>query len=123
MTEIAKKSKNKRKLDVVFTAILVALILFVIFLTRFWVSLSLVDGDSMNSTLQNGDILITNNLKTPERFDIVVFKHEENENYIKRVIALEGDVIYNADNSTILAVASIVTHNEILVFFKFAIEL
>ena len=101
MTENNIKLKNKKTLDVVFAVILIVSILFIIFLTKFWVSLSLVDGDSMNNTLKNGDILVTNNLKSPERFDIIVFKHNENENYIKRVIAVEGDVIYNDEEGNV----------------------
>ncbi len=101
MTGNSVKQKNKKISDVIFIFVLTVLILFVIFVTQFWISLSVVDGDSMNNTLKNGDILLTNNLKKPERFDIVVFEHTENENYIKRIIAVEGDVIYNDEHGNV----------------------
>ena len=88
-------SKKIKVVDVVFLSVLLLIILFVIFLTQFWVSLSIVDGTSMNETLNHGDILITDMLKKPNRGDVVVFSHNESENYIKRVIAVEGDTVYN----------------------------
>ena len=101
MTKTTVKTKNKRIFDVVFTVILIFSILFVVFLTRFWITLSVVDGDSMNNTLIDGDILITNNLKKPKFGDIVVFEFDNNENYIKRIIATEGDVIYNDEHGNV----------------------
>lgn len=61
------------------------------------IRICVVDGDSMNKTLENGDVLITNELfYEPSRGDIVVF-HLQNEHYnqplIKRVIATEGEWI------------------------------
>ncbi len=92
ITNTKKKSKT---LDIILISVFVILLAFVIFVTQFWVSLSVVDGNSMNNTLNNGDILLTDMLKKPERGDVVVFKFDENYDYIKRVIAIPGDVIYN----------------------------
>ena len=53
-----------------------------------------VSGDSMNDTLHNGDSLwidkLSYHFKDPERFDIVVFPYEEEDDtyYIKRIIGL-----------------------------------
>ncbi|MBE6686087.1 MAG: signal peptidase I [Ruminococcaceae bacterium] len=53
-----------------------------------------VDGDSMNQTLINGDVLILSNLfYEPDVGDIVVFANERTtykKPYVKRVIATEG---------------------------------
>ncbi len=59
-----------------------------------------VSGDSMCNTLMNNDrlVLITQFYKL-ERGDIVVLYREGEEPYIKRVIALEGDII-NIDNES-----------------------
>lgn len=60
---------------------------------------TIVDGNSMNPTLQNGDNLIVDKIsykfKSPARFDIIVFPYEykENTNYIKRVIGLPGETV------------------------------
>lgn len=58
-----------------------------------------VSGQSMETTLSDGDNLIvdklTYHLKDPERFDIIVFpyKYEENTYYIKRIIGMPGETI------------------------------
>lgn len=57
-----------------------------------------VDGDSMNDTLNNKEILILNKLnKNIERFDIVVI-NINNTRIIKRVIGLPGENIEYKNN-------------------------
>ncbi len=53
----------------------------------------LVDGASMNTTLQDQDRMIVSKLGEPKRFDIVVFHANEKQDYIKRVIGLPGEKI------------------------------
>jgi len=58
-----------------------------------------VDGASMENTLYHGDNLIVDKISyrfsDPERFDIVVFpfQYEENTFYIKRIIGLPGESV------------------------------
>lgn len=58
-----------------------------------------VDGESMETTLSDGDNLIVDKLtyrfREPERFDIIVFpfKYKENTYYIKRIIGLPGEEV------------------------------
>ena len=55
-----------------------------------------VDGPSMNSTLENGDmVILTNIFYTPRDGDIVVVSHaaEHEKPIIKRVIATEGQTL------------------------------
>ena len=57
-----------------------------------------VDGDSMNDTLRNNEILILNKLeKKYDRFDIVVINYEDTK-LVKRIIALPGENISYKDN-------------------------
>lgn len=62
-----------------------------------------VSGQSMETTLSDGDNLIVDKLtyhfKDPERFDIIVFpyKYEENTYYIKRIIGLPGETVQIID--------------------------
>ena len=57
-----------------------------------------VDGDSMNDTLRNNDILILNKLeKDYDRFDIVVVNYN-NTKLVKRIIGMPGENISYKDN-------------------------
>jgi signal peptidase I len=58
-----------------------------------------VSGSSMESTLSDGDNLIVDKItyrfRDPERFDIIVFpfQYEEDTYYIKRIIGLPGETV------------------------------
>lgn len=68
-----------------------------ILITKFVANHTMVDGSSMEPALQNGDNLIVEKISylagDPERFDIVVFKQNEDTRYIKRVVGLPGERI------------------------------
>ncbi|MEW9053378.1 MAG: signal peptidase I [Neobacillus sp.] len=73
-------------------ALLGALLLAVIIRTFFFTPI-IVDGASMNPTLQERDRMIVTKIGEPKRFDIVVFHAPDGRDYIKRVIGLPGDRI------------------------------
>jgi signal peptidase I len=59
---------------------------------------TVVSGDSMYSTLEDGDNLIVDKLtyrfEDIERFDIVIFRYQNSDTfYIKRIIGLPGETI------------------------------
>lgn len=68
-----------------------------------------VSGSSMYDTLENGDNLwvskISYHLHAPERFDIVVFPHMEEDGeskyYIKRIIGMPGETVRIDEEGTI----------------------
>ena len=82
-------------------AIGVALILAII-IKKFLIEQYVVYGESMMPTIQNGNRLIVNKIgyeiSQPERFDLIVFKANPKEDYIKRVIGLPGDHIAYRDD-------------------------
>ena len=61
---------------------------------------TVVDGGSMEPTLQDGDNLIVDKLSyrfdDPERFDIIVFpfQYQKGVYYIKRIIGLPGETVW-----------------------------
>ena len=61
-----------------------------------------VQGASMMPTLENGEMLmvdkITSKITDFDRFDIIVFKATEEENYVKRIIGLPGDTVQYIDD-------------------------
>ena len=96
----SKKEKSKpniKKNLIAFGICVVIAIVIALIITNFVASHTKVEGNSMESTLENGDDIIvekfsylTNN---PERYDIIVFRESASVNYIKRVIALPGETI------------------------------
>lgn len=57
-----------------------------------------VDGNSMEKTLSQGDMIVMEKFTSIKRFDVVVFKLPDNSIYIKRVIGLPGDDIRYEDD-------------------------
>ena len=81
-----------RVYDIGDTAVFALICIVVLF--TFLVRVVGVEGDSMNNTLQTQDrLLLLVAGYTPERGDIVVVDRYTQEPLIKRVIALEGDII------------------------------
>jgi signal peptidase I len=79
----------------------IGIIMFV-FLRTFLLSNYVVEGESMMPTLQNGNLLMVNKISLHigylEHFDIIVFKNDAKEHYVKRVIGLPGDRLEYIDD-------------------------
>jgi signal peptidase I len=76
----------------------VAIIIIVLLFRAFIATPVRVDGDSMNPTLENGEILLLNKMdKTYERFNIIVFNYNDTK-LVKRIIGLPGDTVKYVDN-------------------------
>ncbi|WP_430733261.1 signal peptidase I [Candidatus Enterococcus ikei] len=52
-----------------------------------------VDGNSMEKTLSQGDMIMMEKFSSIKRFDVVVFKLPNGAIYIKRVIGLPGEAV------------------------------
>lgn len=82
--------------------IYVLIIIAVLLIKTYVISPIVVSGDSMDTTLKDGDIMLLDKFNYDssniERFDIIVIKY--NKKYIiKRVIGLPGDKIEYTDNT------------------------
>ncbi|MFA8439064.1 signal peptidase I [Pueribacillus sp. YX66] len=77
-------------------ALLIALII-VALVRQYLFANYIVNGESMMPTIEEGNRLIVNKIeveiRSPERFDLIVFHANSEEDYIKRVIGLPGDTI------------------------------
>lgn len=84
------------------TAIIIVVITYV-FLTSIYQFVR-VDGNSMEPTLQNNDVVIVNKLSyrfgSISKGDVVIFPYKEDpsKTYVKRVIGLPGDQINIVDS-------------------------
>lgn len=71
-------------------------------ISSFVVTHTRVVGHSMESTLYDGEYLFINRLtyhfEDPKQFDIIVFKHTDDEKYIKRVIACPNQTVQIIDS-------------------------
>src|SRR4051812_4561179 len=85
-------AKEKNEIYEWMKAIIGALLLAVVIRAAFFTPI-VVDGASMNPTLQDQDRMIVTKIGEPKRFDIVVFHAPDGTDYIKRVIGLPGDRI------------------------------
>lgn len=76
------------------------IIIIVVILVRTFIATPVkVNGSSMYPALKGKEIMLLNKLGKIDRFDIVVLKiDEENDNLIKRVIALPGESIEIIDS-------------------------
>ena len=77
--------------------------IILIFVIRTYIfSPVIVEGDSMNPTLVEGDRLFINKIGMYigdiERLDVVVFKGKNNTHYIKRVVGMPGDQLHFKNN-------------------------
>ncbi|WP_086350025.1 signal peptidase I [Candidatus Enterococcus clewellii] len=97
--EIERRRKKKQKeqiLEIVKFVLPVIIMAVIVFLFIFNTSPHMVDGDSMNPTLINGDKVIVTRTKKPERYDIITFDPpvDSDFQYVKRVIGMPGDAIW-----------------------------
>ncbi|MFS0821454.1 signal peptidase I [Bacillus sp. 1P02SD] len=70
------------------------ILLFVYFIFHYALGITVISGNSMNPTLHNKDIILTNNIfYEAERNDIVVIQDASGFDIIKRIIALPNETI------------------------------
>ncbi|WP_099157907.1 signal peptidase I [Virgibacillus ndiopensis] len=91
MVETKKKNEWLEWAKAIFIAILLAF-----FLRTFVFATSIVEGDSMYPTLEDGERVIFNKfvylIGEPDRGDIIIIQRPI-KNYVKRVIALPGETV------------------------------
>ena len=77
--------------------ILTVAVLLAFFFRSYLFASYVVDGKSMEPTLHDGNLLMVNKLvydfAEVNRFDVIVFHANKQEDYVKRVIGVPGDTI------------------------------
>ena len=97
---IFKSIFNRENVEVVVTAVILALII-----RTFVVQAFKIPTGSMRPTLIEGDRILVNKFiyrfKSPERGDIIVFKYPEDtkKDFIKRLIAVGGETVHIIDGN------------------------
>lgn len=97
--ENSTEEKSNKFLSVIKELFIYVVIIVVIILIRtFIVTPVRVDGDSMDTNLSNGEILLLKKYDHQfERFDVIVFKYKEDK-LVKRIIGLPGENVRYEDN-------------------------
>ena len=99
-----REEEEKKPVSALVRELLVIAAIFLVCLIivpNYIIQRTIVNGDSMNESLHDGDQLmvdkLTHHFKDYERFDVVVFypfgKDKSDEYYIKRIIGLPGETI------------------------------
>lgn len=97
---VKKKSEFREWVQAIFFAVVISLVI-----RTFLFETTLVYGKSMEPTLHHRDRVIINKIVytigLPSKGEIIVFKNPDNikENYVKRIIAVEGDIIRIEDGN------------------------
>ena len=74
-------------------------LIIVVICRNFLFSPSVVHGESMSPTFENGNKVILSKIGDIKQFDMIVFHApDQDENYIKRVIGLPGDTVSMKDD-------------------------
>ena len=99
---------NEKLKEVLSTSVFLLIVLLCSYLFVHYVGQrTLVNGESMEDTLQDGDNLLVDKISyrfnDPERFDVIVFKytHKDNTYYVKRIIGLPGETVQIDNTGTI----------------------
>lgn len=78
----------------------ILLIVVAVLVTRFWVSVFIVDGASMDPNLADNELVLLSlsayNKSDPKREDVVVVKYPgdpDHKKYVKRVVGLPGETV------------------------------
>ena len=103
----AQKPKKDWKKEAREWVVSIAVALLVVFVIRnFLFQIIRVDGDSMNTTLLNNERLFVTvldvRLNGAERGDVVIchYPNRGRTNFVKRVVAVEGDIVYREEGVT-----------------------
>lgn len=98
------KRKKIIKEVIIWVVEIIAVILLAYFLVEYAIEKTTVVGESMETTLQEGDKIVINKLayrfSKPKRFDVIVFKQSGKEHSyynIKRIIGLPGETVQIKD--------------------------
>ncbi|MBR1471434.1 MAG: signal peptidase I [Lachnospiraceae bacterium] len=96
---------------------LLVVLVITLLLVKYVGQRTVVVGESMEHTLQNGDNLIVDKIsyrfRDPQRFDIIVFPFEYKDEtyYIKRIIGLPGETVRIDAAGTIYINDEVLTEN------------
>lgn len=94
-TKVEEKTKESKKINKFIKELIpyVVILLIVVLIRTFIVTPIIVKGESMQPTLDGGELMLLKKQYDIKRFDIVVVDIKK-EKIIKRVIALPGESIY-----------------------------
>ena len=104
--QMRKKKRQRRDKIAAYVLTFVAVIFAAFIIVRFLCAGYTVQGDSMLPTYESGEKRLVNRLiykvKSPARYDIILFESEDETNkqyYVKRVVGLPGETVQVRDGN------------------------
>ena len=101
------KSKKKTLVEALIYVLLIIVCVWLV--PKYVVQRTVVSGESMQDTLQNGESLLVDKVSyhftDPKRYDIIVFYpkgRDVEEQYVKRIYGLPGETVQITDKGEIL---------------------
>ena len=95
-----KKRRRKNIIEIIKFSLPILIVTILVFLFILNTSPHMVEGNSMNPTLNNKDRVIVRRTKEINRYDVITFKPpvESEFQYVKRVVGMPGDLIWLEDD-------------------------
>lgn len=88
----------------------IIIVIVVVIIRIFLITPAIVNGNSMNSTLNNNDVVIIKKYdKSYDRFDVVVFTYQKSR-LVKRIIGLPGEHV-KYENGKLYINGEVITDN------------
>lgn len=124
-TETEQKEEEKKKTsprsvmkEILYNSLFLLFVLIItLLLVKFVAQRTTVSGSSMEPMIHDGDSLIVDKItyrfRDPERFDIIVFpfEYQQDTYYIKRIIGLPGESVRIDENGNIYINGEILVEN------------
>lgn len=93
-----KNAKKSSKSGVMSWVIFIIFLLGIIIFFRYVIQFTVVSGDSMNPTLEDGDILLTSSLFYEiDRYEVIIYQDDNGYDVIKRVIGMPNESVEISD--------------------------
>lgn len=100
LKEKKKRRRRQKRVKRMYESALLSIGILVVFFLLLKVRIHRVEGQSMNPTLKDKEIVLTEKTKNIQRGELVIFQLKASEPaYVKRVVGMPGDALWLSGNT------------------------